>query len=307
MEKIRDVRVELVGGLGNQLFGYFAGLYLQQSFESSITLDFSQIRTIGHLNSDLRLFDLAPHRSIDSYSYESKVRTLIRRVRDKSIIISPNLSKFIYPTTSVIGDDCNLLVIGDNRNINNERDKLKSKILLRGYFGNFEYFEQLDTSKKLLELARPRPAFRRAYSIAKTRRPIVVHVRRGDYVSHKNIYGLLSETYYENAINEAKSLVGNQPIWVFSDDLNFAENMFIRLGVKVTFLEREYQLNPAEVMLLQSVGSANIIANSTFSAWGAALNIESTVKICPSKYFADNRLTPHWPPKGWNFIEPDWQ
>ncbi len=239
MENIRDVRVELVGGLGNQLFGYFAGLYLQQSFESSITLDFSQIRTIGHLNSDLRLFDLAPHRSIDSYSYESKVRTLIRRVRDKSIIISPNLSKFIYPTTSVIGDDCNLLVIGDNRNINNERDKLKSKILLRGYFGNFEYFEQLDTSKKLLELARPRPAFRRAYSIAKTRRPIVVHVRRGDYVSHKNIYGLLSETYYENAINEAKSLVGNQPIWVFSDDLNFAENMFIRLGVKVTFLERE--------------------------------------------------------------------
>ena len=72
---------------------------------------------------------------------------------------------------------------------------------------------------------------------------------------------------------------------------------YVRREVK--FISMPLTSNPAEVMYLMSLGSGHIIANSTFSYWGAYLSKKSQIIIAPSKWF-----------KGWedpkDLINPKW-
>jgi hypothetical protein len=293
----RETEVELVGGLGNQLFGYFAGLYFKELYGSTLTLNFSQIRTVGHLDSDLRHFKLVPHQAVESLNYNSLPRLTTRRIRDKILYHQPALARILKPLTITIGDEFDL---------NKGLDSRATKLLLRGYFGSFEFFRHLKPSVRDLSLLSPSTNYVRLSQEARQEQPIIIHIRRGDYVNYKNTYGLLSSRYYSNAIKIAESYVGHKAVWIFSDDLKEAKLIKSELGHSARIIENELKLNPAEALRIQSEGSANVVANSTFSAWGAALNSRSQIKICPSQYFFDGRETPHWPPRDWISIEPDW-
>jgi hypothetical protein len=292
-----ETEVELVGGLGNQLFGYFAGLYFQELYGTTLTLNFSQIKTVGHLDSDLRHFKLVPHQAVESLNYNSKPRLTSRRIRDKILYHQPEFVRILNPLTLTIGDEFDLKKRLDSR---------ARKLLLRGYFGSFEFFRHLRPSIRNLSLLSPSASYGRLLQEARQQQPIIVHIRRGDYVNHKNTYGLLSSRYYLNAIKIAESHVGPKMVWIFSDDLKEARTIKEELNLSARIIENEFKLNPAEALRIQSEGSANVVANSTFSAWGAALNSQSQIKICPSQYFFDGRDTPHWPPQDWISIEPDW-
>lgn len=293
----RDTEVELVGGLGNQLFGYFAGLYFQEAYNTTLTLNFSQIKTVGHHDSDLRHFKLAPHQAVESLNYNSLPRLTGRRIRDKIFHHQPEIARILSPLTLTIGDEFDLKKKVSSR---------ASKLLLRGYFGSFEFFENLRPSTQSLSLLRPSTSYIRLLQEAREEQPIIIHIRRGDYVTHKDTYGLLSSRYYLNAIAIAESYVGKKTVWIFSDDLKEAMTIKKELQLTSRIIENEFELSPAEALIIQSEGSANIVANSTFSAWGAALNSQSRIKICPSQYFLDGRKTPHWPPRGWISIDPAW-
>lgn len=294
----REVKVELVGGLGNQLFGYFAGIYFKNKFQTNLTLDFSQVNCVGHLDSDIRNYILVEHSEINRLNYNTSYKILTRKIRDKIYFEFPWLNN-IFPLFTKIINDKNISKI--------DFFKLKKKIIMRGYFGNFEYFDAIKHSVPELELCFPSQNYLELCKQAVQLEPIMVHIRRGDYVSHSHVYGLLSDEYYREAIEIARSKVGDRQIWVFSDDILTAKKIFNKLEEQARFIESDTKLSPAEVLLIFSKGSANIIANSTFSAWGAALNLSSDVKICPSTYFFDGRATPYWPPKKWLPVDSRWE
>jgi hypothetical protein len=126
---------------------------------------------------------------------------------------------------------------------------------------------------------------------------ISMHFRFGDYKKYPNIYPLLDYSYYKNALsyilNEIASLRLQKEIVVLyfceDDSLLESENIIGKLQKsfpKIRFQRADNKLEDWEQMILMSLCHHNIIANSTFSWWGAYLNSNMGNIICyPEQWF----------------------
>ncbi|MFA7284753.1 MAG: alpha-1,2-fucosyltransferase, partial [Candidatus Absconditabacterales bacterium] len=99
---------------------------------------------------------------------------------------------------------------------------------------------------------------------------IGLHVRRGDYVGSA-LGGICDKTYYENAIEFIKSKVQNPTFFIFSNDIQRCKDN-LKTGDKSHFIDGNKGENAYKDMVLMSHCKHNIIANSSFSWWGARLN-----------------------------------
>lgn len=133
---------------------------------------------------------------------------------------------------------------------------------------------------------------------------VSLHVRRGDYVSsgNKNLFGGICTThYYEEAIRYMREHVQDPVFYVFSNDISWVkENLVIPDPVYVTHNEGE---NSWQDMYLMSKCKHHIIANSTFSWWGAYLNRDKQkLVVCPPK-LTNRGDSPNLFPEEWIKIE----
>lgn len=109
---------------------------------------------------------------------------------------------------------------------------------------------------------------------------VSIHVRRGNYVALKHIHRNLDKEYYEKAI----SLFPDDNFIVFSDDIEYCKTIF--QGHRFFFFEEKWL--DIDCLHLMSKCKHNIIANSTFSWWGAWLNLNIGRKvISPSQWFTN--------------------
>lgn len=111
-----------------------------------------------------------------------------------------------------------------------------------------------------------------------------VHVRRGDYLKHKMYRGLCEADYYRRAIEEIRRRVGKGVRFVvFSNDMGWVrENLGKELGDDTVMVDWNCGGDSYRDMQLMSMCRHNIIANSSFSWWGAWLNgYEDKVVIAP--------------------------
>jgi hypothetical protein len=118
---------------------------------------------------------------------------------------------------------------------------------------------------------------------------VSIHVRRGDYASDpetRKIHGLCPMDYYKRAITHIKQKVQNPIFYLFSDDPEWAKE---HLKLKDADLIDFNGIKKAHLdMWLMAGCKHNIIANSTFSWWGAWLNRnDDKIVIAPEKWFAD--------------------
>jgi len=155
----------------------------------------------------------------------------------------------------------------------------KENIKINGYYQSEKYFKHnrnsildlfsIDTlSKRYIE---------EKYSNILKNKTCSIHVRRGDYLRLSNHHPFCTLNYY----NEAISQMDVDKFFVFSDDINWCKENFI--GDKFIFIEDN---NDYIDLWLMSLCDNNIIANSSFSWWGAWLNQKPTKKvIAPNKWF----------------------
>ena len=126
-----------------------------------------------------------------------------------------------------------------------------------------------------------------------------IHIRRTDYVKVSNFHtDLLSTDYYQKAITYISQNYENVRYLIFSDDIRWCKNN-IKLGedMKVSFSICESQI---EDMCLMTMCNFHIIANSSFSWWGAWLS-NNKLTIAPKRWFG------HDGPKEWSTIyEQNW-
>ena len=123
----------------------------------------------------------------------------------------------------------------------------------------FTLREELDTiNKKMLA------------KIKSHKNSVAIHIRRGDYVNHKSFGGVCEKEYFEEAM---KKFIGLEDIhfFVFSNDINWVKEN-IKFPAPYTFVNINDEENGYKDMWLMKNCSHNIIANSTFSWWGAWLN-----------------------------------
>ncbi len=119
---------------------------------------------------------------------------------------------------------------------------------------------------------------------------VSVHVRRGDYLDpvYKDKFDLLREDYYRAAVDRMRQLYPDPHFFIFSDDKDFANKAFEWIPAdRRTVVTGNSGVDSWKDMYLMSLCRGNILANSTFSTWGALLNKHSDSHVIyPKAYIA---------------------
>lgn len=143
---------------------------------------------------------------------------------------------------------------------------------------------------------------------------ISIHIRGGDYLDPSkagSFIGICTKDYYINAIKRAKKEIKSPVFYIFTNDRNYAASIIEEcikdksssLTDKNFFFADDLKDNNYDDgfdLYLMSQCKVNIIANSTFSWWGAVLNKNAHTVICPSHwtnaepYEHDNLILPEW-------------
>jgi hypothetical protein len=298
--KKKKVTVQIIGGLGNQLFGYFAGRYLAEKIDAELLIDFSLIG-VGGPNHGVNIdqLELVGVRK-DKNRHVNIFSKLVRRIHFK-LIRTHKLYNF---ATEIFFRQFHSKVGGlDNRFM-----KLDSPKVVFGYFQTWVYFAEVFKSTSTeLQLIRPSDWFILMEEKAKEVKPIMLHVRRGDYLVHLDDFGMLSLDYYRKALDFAHQSFPEREVWVFSDEVQKAKDFLDPLADKnFHWITPPAESNGAESLILMARGSINIIANSTYSWWGAMLNQENPLVVAPSKWFKNQTDPEALIPSHWTKIESSW-
>jgi len=131
---------------------------------------------------------------------------------------------------------------------------------------------------------------------------ISVHVRRGDYVTLNSAaiyHGVCSLDYYQRAIDHVTRRVENPALFIFSDDPVWTrENL--RTPHPTYYVDHNSPLDAFQDLRLMSHCTHHVIANSSFSWWGAWLaNSPNQIVVAPEKWYQAGRPTPDLLPPHW--------
>jgi hypothetical protein len=298
--------MELSGGLGNQLFMLTAGIflsknlgsrlhaYIHESFASEFLFGQGIAALVGRPSHSAPFGPILPG-TPKLLKLKWAVHYFLRR-----LWVDPNL---IGKVLKVYKSE----EVGEDRNIST----IQSGYSVKGYFQTHSYFSALgpDYFAKILALPNPSTWAKELTEKAANLRPLIVHVRRGDYLSEQNeSIGALSPAYYLDAIKKLQGQMGleGREVWIFSNDVPMVREEFgAEIDGVVRWIEPPKGTLDAESLILMGKGSGLIISNSTFSWWAAALGNPEVV-IAPSKWFKSaedprNLIMPHW-----NTVESRW-
>lgn len=166
---------------------------------------------------------------------------------------------------------------------------LKHPAYLEGYWQSYRYHERYAVQIRD-ELTFTSPLAGKNLEIAEhigRTNSVSVHVRRGDYVTNPQtatIHGSVDLHYYNEAMRQIRNEIAKPVFFVFSDDLTWVKDN-IRLGNDAICVSHNSGKSSFEDMRLMSLCKHNIIANSSFSWWGAWLNRNSRkVVIAPKRW-----------------------
>ena len=269
------VSVKLKGGLGNQLYQIAA--VLAYGWEHSIHPVFKNIKRAPsrvdtrpvYWDTVFRKLSIIKHQPYNLFFYQQKRRGF-------HIIPKPN-------------EVCNLANY--------------SGILFNGYFASDKYFDKF--RDKLLPILFYIDPFEQEYLAKKHPEiyngeiiTISLHIRRGDNITHpkKNAQPPLWESdYYSKSIAYfvEKFGINNIKVFIFSSDHEFVKDYFKKefLSLDMVFPEEKDYLE----LYVMSCCDHNIIANSTFSWWGAYLNENpNKIVIAPKDWFYQSIHHKNW-------------
>jgi hypothetical protein len=184
---------------------------------------------------------------------------------------------------------------------------------LFGYFQSERYFAEI--GEQLREWFAPRQPVGDAAAAAllcieRSRLPVSVHVRRGDYLKPgtAEVHGVLGELYYREAIGRIEAALGDEAeFFVFSDDPAAAEQVLNFVPTSRLTHVRGDPERPWEDMALMARCRHHVTANSSFSWWGAWLNRSpDKIVVAPRAWFAPAELqkvsTADLYPSGWVLV-----
>lgn len=290
----KAITTKVVGGIGNQLFCYFAGYYLAKKLGYELKVDVSDIRNKRSVH-DVSIEALELPGAFFAKS-SSSVQHLANRISDK------------------INRTLPILRISKNSFISNQigfdplLEKIELPTSIQGYFQSYKYFLSFSHSQSGIRLKNPSPWYLQMEKTLSDKQFTSLHIRRGDYLNYSKTYGLLSAKYYEDAIETLAQKDGLHRVHVFSDDINAAREMLkLTVPADTVWISPPVESNPVESLMLMSLASSNIIANSTYSWWGANLNKEKSAVIAPKKWFRSMPDPEFLYPPEWQLIESHWE
>lgn len=274
--------VRLTGGLGNQLFQYAIGKALAIVSNEKMMFDVSSYACDTLRNYELGVFnlgiDLAD--STDVKKIQEASPFIIDRIKFK--VLRKSIPYYRFPVLKEQSFNFDV-------NYTNFRNR---HVYLEGYWQSENYFKhikqilltdlKLDESTLSIEIKCYQQGIERSNS------SVSLHIRRGDYISNPTTtayHGICDLAYYDQAMLTIEKHIDNPIYYVFSDDKEYVKEVFAHKKnvIIIENISKDY-----EELILMSMCKHNIIANSSFSWWGAWLNQhKDSIKIAPKKWFND--------------------
>jgi hypothetical protein len=171
-------------------------------------------------------------------------------------------------------------------------------VMLSGYFQSYKYFqENYDTICRILNIAEKRvdiieEVVKNHHSLSFLEKSISMHFRLGDYKNKQDYHPIMTDEYYKNSLQYIVDKLDYTPnVLYFCEDEDLETvNQTIQLLKKdfptIEFERASNSLDDWQQMLLMSCCNHNIIANSSFSWWGAYFNVNNDKIVCyPSVWF----------------------
>lgn len=265
------ITMKMQGGLGNQMFEFATGYAIAKKLGVELALDIS-----SYAHDPLRRFNLDLFRIDNKIVFDSKTNVIETR-----LYYDPGLS-------SAVRD-------GD---------------VLSGYFQDERYFSEY--YEELAKLFQPRefplPFGYEGYLNKIVRgNSVALAIRRTDYLAKQDYHGVLTDDYYRHALDY---MVNSMPLsvspplnlFIFSDDIEWCKRN-INYPCPTTFIENDMTTSShlgredADIFLMKHC-RAHILANSTFSWWGAYLSGSNRV-VAPRNWYADKSIEHSIIPKRW--------
>ena len=274
------IYIELMGGLGNQLFQIFCGI--AYSLENKIP--FKLKATKRDKVSPLDNISLRPVywnnflQNLGNFTYNNINLPIMREK-----------TNFIYEKIPIINQDFKLI----------------------GYFQSYKYFDQqYDNIIKLIGLEKQKQVIREKYEkYFNNKIPISLHFRIGDYVKKPMIHPILTNEYYIKSLHHLKKQLDdfeeNYYILICGEEIDeekIEENIQkIKLAYpNLEIIICDFNIEDWEQMILMSLCSHNIIANSSFSWWGAYFNNNTEKLVCyPSIWIGTTNNVDDLFPENW--------
>jgi len=277
--------VRVMGGLGNQMFQYAAGLRLAHSHQTELKLDLSFLldrsprENFTYRDLDLVVFNFpittASPEEVRQFQRlrSSGSRNLLRRIANK-------MRRRHYYVEKHLGCDRSVL-------------ELPNDTYLDGYFQHENYFSDIDhIIRDRFRLApdesRLPTATRRLADKIRLDDAVCLHVRRADYVTNafiNRIHGICSLDYYERGLAKLRSLGVSGRVFVFSDDEQWCRDNFIDASQFEIVGDEHAGPRASTHLWLMILCRHFLISNSSFSWWAAWLsNHPGKVVVRPSQW-----------------------
>lgn len=288
---------KIIGGLGNQMFQYAAGRALSIGNEQRLILDISDFDGYElHQGFELQRvfsgsFEIASKvdvRGLLGWQSPSIIqRILVRRpfdnIFEKRVVVEPHFH--YWPEIKNVSG--NLFLSGywqSEKYFSNVISQLRSDFLFRLPMGN-----------KNTDLA----------NMINRVNAVSLHVRRGDYVSNSKTHanhGLCSLDYYRAAIRHVSARIENPYFFIFSDEISWVKDN-LEMNFPCQYIDHNQGAESYNDMRLMSLCRHHIIANSSFSWWGAWLNFKpEKIVVAPRKWFENDNNVKDLIPCEWTSI-----
>jgi len=276
--------VKLMGGLGNQMFQYAAGRRLSQVGKVPLKLDTSWF-SICSEGTTPRQYALHPLTIVEDFVSSAEAAEYSSRL------------KYLASLTSRFSPFRGSYLREKHYHFDPAILTPRKKAYLDGYWQSEKYFSDIrDIIVRELSVRNPAEGANRslAEQIADHgSSSVALHVRRGDYVNDPvvtNMHGSCSLQYYAAAIGRMAAEVTNPHFFIFSDDPAWVSGNFA-MDHPCTVVGHNGVEAAHEDLRLMSLCRHHIIANSSFSWWGAWLagNPEKLV-IAPKRWFANAKM-----------------
>lgn len=285
------VIIQLTGGLGNQLFQYAFGRALAIKNNTSVKLDLSFFE-----HYEWHEYSIAPFALQAELATKQEVTEL--KARDKSTLTK--IARKLGSSRKYIFQEPDLRYDASFLNI-------QTPVYIEGYFQSELYFTAIEKEIRSELQLKPAPSVSSQHWLQKISgvNAVSLHIRRGNYVQVdfvNKVHGTCSLAYYQQAVQHMGKATTNPEFFVFSDDITWAKEN-LQIPFPTHFVDSNDDKTDYEDLRLMSSCSHHIIANSTFSWWGAWLNNKpNKIVIAPNPWFADaerNKQTKHLIPNNW--------
>lgn len=280
--------VNVIGGLGNQMFQYALVIALRERFREDIYVDTTSFKTYGLHNGlelervfNIKLLKSSPKdiKKLTYYSGFYKLNRFMQKYlpRKKTMCNEFPLERF---------DKSKLYINQD--------------MYYEGYWQHYSYFNEykdiiLKEYQFQGELSDEATEYMRRIIKGNS---VAIHIRRGDYLKEKYYKGICDIEYYKKAITYLNSIDDSFHYYIFSNDIQWCKENIASMLVNYTFVDCHKGADSYKDMLLMSLCEHMILANSSFSWWAAYLNKNEGKIIAPLKWTNN--------PKTYQRQLPDW-